>query len=125
MKRKLRLAAAAATLAVCLVANGALAQSYPAKPVNFITSVSGGVTEAIMRDVLENMHKSTGQPFLFDARPAAGGAVALQALKAAPPDGYTLGYLRQRVHAEPARQSRTEPRPAARFHPHRQHDGRR
>src|SRR4051812_33361254 len=77
---------AAAALALCLGAGTAAAQTYPAKPVNFITSVSGGVTEAIFRTILENMHKSTGQPFLFDARPAAGGAVALQALKASAPD---------------------------------------
>jgi tripartite-type tricarboxylate transporter receptor subunit TctC len=82
----------AVTLATLVLAGGAFAQSYPAKQVVFISSVAGGSSDAYMRAVLEKAKENTGSPpLVFEPRPGGGGAPALQALKGATPDGYTLG----------------------------------
>lgn len=65
------------------------AQSYPAKPVVFLTNAPGGAPEAIERSILDKLRENTGGSFVLEAKPGGGGAVGLQALKGAPPDGYT------------------------------------
>ena len=82
------------TWAAVLIALGgcaAHAQSYPARNVTFISSVAGGVSEAFMRAVLDKVKENTGATLVFEPRPGAGGAPALQAAKRAAPDGYSFG----------------------------------
>ncbi len=50
----------------------------------------GGGTDAIARLLAEALQTSLGTPVIVDNRPGAGGQLAAQALKAAPPDGTTL-----------------------------------
>src|SRR5688572_16147740 len=74
-----------------LVAGTALAQDYPSKPVTVIVPFSAGsASDVIARIVLDKMSTSTGQRFIVDNRPAAGGAVGTAAAVKMAPDGYTL-----------------------------------
>jgi len=50
----------------------------------------GGGTDAIARLLAEALQSALGAPVIVDNRPGAGGQLAAQALKAAPPDGTTL-----------------------------------
>ncbi len=70
---------------------GAVAQSYPARPVTVIVPFSAGsASDVITRVVLDRMGTSIGRRFLVDNRPAAGGNVGTLAVAKAEPDGYTL-----------------------------------
>jgi tripartite-type tricarboxylate transporter receptor subunit TctC len=69
----------------------AQAQDYPSKPVTVIVPFSAGsASDVIARIVLDKMSTSTGQRFIVDNRPAAGGAVGTAAAVKMAPDGYTL-----------------------------------
>ena len=69
----------------------AQAQDYPSKPVTVIVPFSAGsASDVIARIVLDKMSTRTGQRFIVDNRPAAGGAVGTAAAVKMAPDGYTL-----------------------------------
>jgi tripartite-type tricarboxylate transporter receptor subunit TctC len=73
------------------LAAGALAQDFPSKPVRFITGAapgsSGDVLSRVLGDTLSTQWK---QPAVIDNRPGGGGAIASQAVLAAPADGHTV-----------------------------------
>ena len=88
MRRMIRMAA---VITVTLACASTQAQDYPARSVTFLSSVSGS-SGAFVRAVLDKARENNGSPpFVFEQRLGGGGAPALQALKSAPADGYTLG----------------------------------
>lgn len=68
------------------------AQGYPAKPIRIINGTPGGLADVFARAFGEMITETYGQPVVVEARPGAGGVLALSALAAAPADGYTLGF---------------------------------
>jgi tripartite-type tricarboxylate transporter receptor subunit TctC len=67
-------------------------QSYPAKPIRMIVPFPpGGGVDFIARIVGQKLSERLGQQVAIDNRAGANGIVGLEALKAAPPDGYTIG----------------------------------
>ncbi|MBL8339410.1 MAG: tripartite tricarboxylate transporter substrate binding protein [Rhodoferax sp.] len=82
-----KMALATAALALGSVA---MAQGFPTKPITFLGLAPGGTPEAIQRAIFDKVNQNTGATLLWQARAGAGGAVGLQALKAAPADGYTM-----------------------------------
>ena len=67
------------------------AQSYPERPISLLVGFPpGGAFDSVMRTLAEELSKSLGQRVNIDNRAGAGGAVATQAVAAAPADGYTL-----------------------------------
>jgi len=83
----------AAVLAALLVAiaPGALAQSWPQKPVRFIIAFApGGVHDTLARLLQPKLNEALGQPILIENRGGAGGNVAAEAVAKAAPDGYTF-----------------------------------
>lgn len=85
-----RIIGAAAALVVGLAREDALAQSYPERPIRIlIPFAAGNVLENTMRSAGERLKETTGQPVVVEARPGGAGIVAVQALLAAPADGYT------------------------------------
>lgn len=74
-----------------LCAGTALAQSYPAKPVRVVVPwPPAGVTDVITRAIAQAMSESTGQQFVVENRPGAGGTLGLAPVAKSAPDGYTL-----------------------------------
>jgi tripartite-type tricarboxylate transporter receptor subunit TctC len=85
-----RFAVALTMSALCIV-SGALAQSYPARPVRIVvplTPASGAdIAARIIGRQLTEMSKQT---VVVDNRPGAGGLIGTQIVVRAAPDGYTL-----------------------------------
>lgn len=80
---------ALAALAATALPFGAQAQDN--KPIKLLVGFpAGGGTDAIARLLAEALQASLGTTVLVDNRPGAGGQIAAQALKTAPPDGTTF-----------------------------------
>ena len=87
--RSRTLALALAALSLCPAA--ALAQAWPSKPIRMIVPFPpGGATDFVARIVGQKLSERLGQQVPIDNRGGANGIIGLQALMAAPPDGYTL-----------------------------------
>ena len=82
----------AAVLGAIVAAPGAVpAQAYPSKPIRIIVPFpAGGGVDYIGRIVGKGLSERLGQQVVIDNRPGANAIVGLEALKASPPDGYTL-----------------------------------
>jgi tripartite-type tricarboxylate transporter receptor subunit TctC len=91
MNRTLALALAAAG---ALTASAAWSQNYPTKPVRIIAPFApGGGTDFIARVAATKLTEATGQTFIVDNRPGAGGSLGAEVGAKAPPDGYTLTLI--------------------------------
>ena len=90
LQKKLAILALVAPFAAAPFA-GALAQGYPNKPVRVIVPFTpGSATDILGRVVSEKLAASTGQPFIVENRPGAGGTIGTGQVAKSPPDGYTL-----------------------------------
>jgi tripartite-type tricarboxylate transporter receptor subunit TctC len=84
---------AAIAAAFAIAATGALAQQYPTKPVRIIVPFQpGGSADLVARTVGQKFNENTKQPWIVENRPGADTIIAMQAVKSAPADGYTVGY---------------------------------
>ena len=64
--------------------------AYPEKPIRMLVGfTAGGPTDVIARNVAERLTEKLKQPVIVENRPGANSSIALQALKASAPDGYT------------------------------------
>jgi tripartite-type tricarboxylate transporter receptor subunit TctC len=69
----------------------AQAQDYPDKPIRMIVPVlPGGAPDYGGRIVAERLSARLGQKVVVENRAGAGGIIALEVLKASPPNGYTI-----------------------------------
>jgi len=81
-------------LAMGWVLQPAAAQDWPSKPVKFVAgSTPGSVGDVVLRILGEQFQKQTGQPWILDYRPGAGGSIAAVATAQSAPDGYTFGLI--------------------------------
>ena len=86
-------AVAAALLSTAGLAQSALAQQYPHKPIRLlIPSPPGGGTDILGRILKEGLTDLWGQPVVVDNRGGASGRIAAAAVARAAPDGYTLFF---------------------------------
>ena len=83
--------AAAMTMALALLSQPASSADYRSRPVRMLVGAAGGGSGGgfgrILADQLTSLWK---QSVVIENRPGAGGILAIQALLAAPPDGYTV-----------------------------------
>lgn len=85
-----RLTAVAALLAGFTI-SGALAQSYPAKPIRLIVPSSpGGGTDITGRIIAQKLTELLRQQVVVDNRAGAGTRIGNEIVAKSPPDGYTL-----------------------------------
>ena len=69
----------------------ALAQEWPARPINLIVPFpAGGTTDVLARALGQELSKSLGQPVIVENRPGAGATLGADYVAKAKPDGYTL-----------------------------------
>jgi len=79
---------------------GALAQSYPSKPIKLIVPFPvGGIADIYSRIVAARLADLWGQPVVVDNRTGAGGNIGADLVAKAPPDGYTIGIGSIGTHA--------------------------
>jgi len=81
-----RLTTVCALLSLVAGAVCAQAQTFPVKPVRFVTSEPGGGNDIVARMLADGLTASLGQRVIVDNR----GIIAAEIAKNASPDGYTL-----------------------------------
>lgn len=90
MKRRSFLSAGSA-MAACALMSPASVSAQGDKPVRVIVGFPGGVAvDIVTRIVAEKLRNELKRPVIVDNRPGAGGRLAADLLKNAPPDGSTL-----------------------------------
>jgi len=91
------------SLAAVLLAAGAFAQSYPAKPVRVIVPFPpGGSADAASRSMAEKLSGLWGEPVVLEHKPGAGTTIAAAYVAASAPDGYTILFCGAISHAASA-----------------------
>jgi len=95
MERAVR--AACAALGGTLVCAGlAWGQDFPSRPIRFVQPFPpGGAVDTISRLVGERLAARLGQQVVVDNRPGANGAIAVNIVAVALPDGYTIMSVAQ------------------------------
>jgi tripartite-type tricarboxylate transporter receptor subunit TctC len=85
------LAAGCCGIAGAAGAAQAPAEIYPQRPVRIVVNVTaGGGVDTTARVVAKHLNEVTKQPFVVDNRTGAGGAIGIETVAKATPDGHTL-----------------------------------
>ncbi len=80
-----------AILSLTPIADHALAQNYPARPIHIIVPFpAGGPADVMARLISERMSADFGQGVVIDNRPGANTVIGAEFVAKAPADGYTL-----------------------------------
>lgn len=81
------------SFALFLLAPLASAKEYPEKPIRLIVPyAAGGSTDQLARIIQKPMSEYLGQPVVVENKPGAGGAIGVDLVAKAAPDGYTLVF---------------------------------
>ncbi|MDB5921575.1 MAG: hypothetical protein JWN13_511 [Betaproteobacteria bacterium] len=103
MRTRIALLRVAAFPVMLFCAAGVLAQTYPTGPVRIlVASAAGGSLDLLARLVGQGLSEATGQPFVVEPRPGAGGNLAIEALVKAPPNGHTILFSGVGVASNPS-----------------------
>ncbi len=93
---KIRNALAAFAVSIAGTMPGATQAAYPDQPINMIIAYApGGGTDIAARLMIPFIEKYLGEGSKINVinRPGASGDIGFSALAAAPPDGYTIGFI--------------------------------
>jgi tripartite-type tricarboxylate transporter receptor subunit TctC len=72
------------------VPGGALAQSFPSKPIRYVVPFPpGGITDMMARTVGQKISDAWKQPVVVDNRPGGNALIGADMVAKAAPDGYT------------------------------------
>ncbi|HSW16166.1 MAG TPA: tripartite tricarboxylate transporter substrate binding protein [Ramlibacter sp.] len=84
---------AIALVVALLGATHAARAEYPEKPIRLIVNAApGGAADSTSRVLATALSQRLGQPIVIENKPGASGAIGLDAVAKAAPDGYTLGH---------------------------------
>ena len=88
--------------------NGAVSANFPERPVRLIIPFPpGGATDFLGRIFAKNAAQITGQPFIIENRPGAGGGIGAEMVQRSAADGYTLLLTNQNFAVIPSAYSST------------------
>ena len=85
----------ACALIACAVPAALFAQTgaYPARPIRLIVAYpTGGATDAVARALADKLGARLGQSVVVENKGGAGGAIGMDAVAKAAPDGMVLGF---------------------------------
>ena len=89
-----------ASCALLVVSLGALAETYPVRPIRLIVADSpGGAPDQLARLLAQKLSTALGQQVVVDNRPGAGGVLGADLAAKAPADGYTLLVTTTAIYA--------------------------
>ncbi len=89
--QKPSLASVCLALATCTAFVPAWAQSYPSKPIKFVTNFpAGGPADYLARTTGEHLTTQFKQPVVVENKPGAGGNIGADFVAKSPADGYTV-----------------------------------
>jgi len=78
-------------LVVVFSARGALAQSFPSRPIKvLVPAVAGSSPDIRARQIAAKLSEAFGQPVIVENRPGANGLIAAREAARSPADGHTL-----------------------------------
>ena len=81
----------ALAIAVASLAGTAAAQEWPSRPVRIVnTFAPGGAADILARLTADHLSTAFGQQFFVETRAGAGGAIGVQFVAHAEPDGYNF-----------------------------------
>jgi tripartite-type tricarboxylate transporter receptor subunit TctC len=84
--------AAALLLAAACLPPAHADEAWPTRPARIIvTYTPGGAADTLGRYAAQALSEATGQQFVVENRPGAGGLIGTEIFARATPDGYTLG----------------------------------
>ena len=93
-------ATATAVAAGLLAATGAVAQTFPAKPITFVVPfAAGSATDQLARALGQSITDQTKQAVVVDNKGGASGQIAAAQVARAPADGYTVLITTNTTHA--------------------------
>src|SRR5262249_25495855 len=93
MSTILRAFAFAVSLLEIGLQGAAQAQTWPDRPIRFITSqAAGGGTDIICRIIAEQLSRAVGQQVVVENRPGGGNVIGTQAAARSAPNGYTFFF---------------------------------
>ena len=76
------------------MASSGSAQEFPSRPVRILVGqTAGGGTDILARVLADKLGQMWHQSVIVENRAGASGAIAMDVVAKAPPDGYTLGML--------------------------------
>ena len=79
---------------LALMAQVALAQNYPARPIRIVVPFPpGGASDVTARMLADKFASSWGANVVVDNRTGASGIIGTDIVAKASPDGYTLGFV--------------------------------
>ena len=91
---------AALAVALLVAACGALAQTWPGKPIRLVLPYSAGTTTDVLgRLYAQKLAENLSQAVIVENKAGAGGNIAGEAVARSAPDGYTLTLSTSAVHA--------------------------
>ena len=82
-------------VALCILSAGAIAQTFPSRPIRWIVvAPAGSSLDVIARSMQDKLRDTLGQPVVVENRPQAGGTLGAGEVAKSAPDGHTwlLGF---------------------------------
>ena len=91
---------AALAVGLLVAACGAVAQTYPNRPIRLVVPYSAGTTtDLLARLYAQKLSENLGQTVIAENKAGAGGNIAGEAVARSAPDGYTITFSTSAVHA--------------------------